>query len=113
MSEVEYVQAGAAIDYTPAEDVAAGDVVLVGSLVGVAKKNIAANRLGALAVEGVFDFFKATGGGTAIGNGADVYWDAAAKQATTDDASGANPQLGQTVAAAGDDDETIRIRLSQ
>jgi hypothetical protein len=42
-----------------------------------------------------------------------VYWDAAEQVAKTDDESGANKSLGKTVAAAGDDDETVRVRLSQ
>ena len=79
----EYVQQGESIDYTPAADVAAGDVIVQGELVGVAKKDITANELGALAVEGVFDFPKATGVSTAITAGANVYWDEAAQQATT------------------------------
>ena len=51
----EYVQRGESIDYIPAADVAAGDVIVQGELVGVAKKDIKADTLGALAVEGVFD----------------------------------------------------------
>lgn len=112
MSEVVFVQEGCAIDYTPVADVAAGDVVAIGSLMGVAKKNIVANQLGALAVEGVFDFPKADGATTAINVGLDVYWDATAKEATTDDASGANARLGHSVTAASDDDETVRVRLN-
>ena len=76
----DYVQQGESIDYTPAADVAAGDVIVQGELVGVAKKDITANELGALAVEGVFDFPKATGVGTAITAGSNVYWDEAARR---------------------------------
>ena len=48
-----YVQRGDSIDYIPESDVAAGDIVKVGSLVGVAKLDIKAGELGALAVVGV------------------------------------------------------------
>ena len=72
---------------------------------------IAANLLGSLAVEGVFDVPKASGAGTAIAAGASVYWNAAAKQATTT-ASG-NKLMGKTVRAAVDADTTVRVRLSQ
>ena len=58
-----FVHDGSSIDYTPGAAVAAGDVVVQGDLVGVAKLDIPANVLGALAVTGVFDFPKATGGG--------------------------------------------------
>ena len=101
MPLVTYVQEGAAIDYTPGADVAAGAVVVQGDLVGVTKRAIPANTLGALHVEGVFDVPKATGGSTAIGAGLDVYWDVAEAVAKTDDESGANKRIGKTVAAAG------------
>ncbi|GIW55554.1 MAG: hypothetical protein KatS3mg082_1958 [Nitrospiraceae bacterium] len=80
MAQAVFVHEGASIDYTPAADVAAGDVVVQGDLVGVAKLDIKAGKLGALAVEGVFDFAKATGVGTAIAAGAIVYWDDTANQ---------------------------------
>jgi predicted RecA/RadA family phage recombinase len=108
-----FVQDGNSIDYTPVAAVAAGDVVVQGDLVGVAKTPIAAGVLGALAVNGVFDFPKATGVGTAIAAGASVYWDEAGQQARTDSESGANKLLGKTTAAAGDDGATVRVRLSQ
>jgi predicted RecA/RadA family phage recombinase len=109
----QYVQAGDAVDYTPGAAVAAGDVVVQGDLVGIAKRLIAANSLGALSVVGVFDVPKATGGGSAIAAGAIVYWDVAEAVAKTDDETGANKQLGKTVAAAGDSAATVRVRLTQ
>jgi predicted RecA/RadA family phage recombinase len=108
-----YIHEGNSIDYTPAADVAAGDVVVQGELVGVAKLDIKANTLGALAVAGVFDFPKAIGLGKAIAAGADVYWDATATEATTDDATGANKKIGRVVADATDNDTTVRVRMSQ
>lgn len=110
---VDYVQAGESVDYTPAADVTAGDVIVQGDLVGVAKKDIKANVLGAVAVDGVFDFPKATGGGTAIAAGANVYWDAGDGEAKEDAEAGANKLIGKTVLAATDADETVRVRLSQ
>jgi predicted RecA/RadA family phage recombinase len=70
MTQAVFVHDGCSIDYTPAADVAAGDVVVQGNLVGVARQPIKANQPGALAVEGVFDFAKATGAGTALAVGA-------------------------------------------
>jgi len=113
MATAVYRHQGAAIDFTTTIDIAAGAVVVQGELVGVARLDIKANTLGALAVEGVFDFPKATGGGTAIGAGADVFWNAAAQQATTNAAAGANKKLGRTVRAAVDADALVRVRLSQ
>ena len=109
----KFVQTGHSIDYTPGADVASGDVVVQGDLVGVAKLDIKANILGALAVTGVFDFPKDTGSSSAISAGAKVYWDAVNEVATTDADGGTNKLIGKTVADAGDDDETVRVRMSQ
>lgn len=113
MPKATFVQEGERVDYTPATDVAAGDVVVQGELVGIAKTPIAANAPGALAVDGVADFPKATGATTAITAGAKVYWDAVNQQATTLEAAGVNKFIGKTTQAAGDNDATVRVRLSQ
>ena len=113
MATAIFVHDGNAIDYTPGSDVAAGDVVVQEELIGVAKRPIAANALGALAVTGVFDFPKTTGVGEAIAAGAKVYWDVADQVAKTDDETGANKLIGKTVTVSGDDDATVRVRLGQ
>jgi len=111
MALTTFIHDGDAIDYTPGADVAVGDVVVQGDLVGIARRPIPANTLGALAVAGVFDVPKATGGSTAIAAGANVYWDNTNKRATTT-ASG-NKLLGKTIKAAVDADATVRVRLMQ
>lgn len=113
MAIAQFVQEGKSIDYTPSADVSAGDIVVQGDLLGVAQIDIAANQLGAVAVEGVFDIDKATGVGTGIAVGTKVYWDVADQQAKADDESGANKYLGKTIVAAGDDDTKVRVRLEQ
>lgn len=111
MSNVNFVHDGDAIDYTPSLAVSAGDVVVQGELVGVAKKNIAANALGALHVKGVFDFPKATTSTSAITAGALCYWDDNNDVATT--TSSGNKLIGKCVAAAAAADTTVRIRMDQ
>jgi len=111
MAQAIYIYEGAVIDYTPAEDVSAGDVIVQGELVGVAARDIKANTLGALAVAGVFDFAKATGSGTAINAGARVYWDNTAKVATITALN--NTLIGKCVKAATTADTTVRVRMSQ
>ncbi len=111
MPQATFVHEGASIDYTPGADVPAGNVVVQGDLVGIAKLDILAGKLGALAVEGVFDFAKATGGGTALAAGTTVYWDNVAKVATA--TVGSNKQIGKVVRAALDADTTVRVRLNQ
>ena len=51
--KARYIQRGESIDYTPAADVAAGDIVKLGKLIGVAKLDIKPGELGALALVGV------------------------------------------------------------
>jgi len=110
---VKYIQTGDAVDYTPGANVSAGDVVVQGELVGVAKLDIQTGKLGALAVTGIFDFPKTSGAGTAITAGTRVYWDVAEQFAKADSEAGANKEIGKTVKAASDDDALVRVRLSQ
>ena len=112
--DANFVQDGRSIDFTPSgSDVAAGDVVIANDLVLVARLDIADGVLGALWVDGVYDFTKATGVGSGIAFGAKVYWDAAEKVAKTDDEAGANKYIGKVIKTAGDDDATVRVRLEQ
>ena len=107
MPQATFVHEGQMIDYRPATDVAAGEVVVQGDLIGVTKSPIAANTLGALIIRGVFDFAKATG--TALAVGTIVYWDDTNKVATAT-ATG-NKLLGKVVRAAAASDTTVRVRL--
>jgi len=108
-----YVQRGESIDHIPGSDMGAGDVIVQGELVGIAKLDVKANELGSLAVTGVFEMSKATGASTAIPVGTKVYWDVAEKVAKVDAESGANKLIGKAVKAAADADETVLVRLSQ
>ena len=109
---VEFVHAGNAIDYTPGADVAAGAVVVEEDLVGVTKLPIKESELGSLHVVGVFDFPKQTGAGKDIAFGKKVYWDATPGHIKKTSGGGA-VYAGKCVLAAGEDDETVRVRLEQ
>lgn len=118
MATATFVHDGNSIDYTPGANVSAGDVVVQNDLIGIAKRDIVANALGALAVTGVFEVPKATGTSTAIAAGKKVYWDATNSVTTTDADDGetpatAYPYLGMTVKASADADTTVRVRLGQ
>jgi len=97
------------VDYTPGADVAAGDVVVQGDLVAVAKTAIKAGALGSLAVAGVFDFART--GGSVYTVGTILFWDDTANVVTAT-ASG-NKQLGKTVKLSTPSEATARVRLSQ
>ncbi len=109
MTQATFVQQGAAVDYTPDANVAAGTVVVQGDLLGITKHDIKANVLGAVSVEGVFDIAKDSAG--AIAAGAKVYWDATNNLAVTT-ATG-NKLLGKSVSTAAIGTTTVRVRLSQ
>ena len=102
-----YVQKGDSIDYRPTAAVAAGSVIVIADLVGIARLDIEANTLGSLAVVGVFDIVKAAG---QIPSGSTVYWDAGAQKATL--VSGSNHYLGKAISSAADGDETVRVLLN-
>ena len=109
MPQATFVQDGCAIDYTPGAAIAAGDVVVQGDLVGVAKRPLAANEQGSIDVGGVFDFAKNTNVAYTVGT--ILYWDDT-NNVVTATATG-NKQIGKVVRAAATTDPTVRIRLSQ
>lgn len=99
-----YYAKSESIDYTPETDVKAGDVVIAGDLVGIAKLDIPAGKLGALSTAGLFKVVKGAG---AITFGAPVYWTGTEATAT----EGSNKRLGVAVAAAGADDERVTVMI--
>jgi predicted RecA/RadA family phage recombinase len=112
MAQAIFVHDGGTIDYTPATNVAAGDVVVQGDLVGVAKLDIPAGQLGALAVEGVFDVPVEEAEGWSVGMTA--YWSAYA-QAVVPTHAGDAKRMGRVVRLGDMDAEFPRVfvRLSQ
>jgi len=109
--DARYVQRGDAIDHTPVADVAAGDlIVLAEKLVGVAKLDIKAGELGALALTGVYETTKASG--VVFAKGAEVGWNPVAKEAVAAGTSGSF-RIGHAVADAGASDIFVVVRLQQ
>lgn len=105
-------------DYTPGSAKTAGDMVVVGNRALPLYVNLAANELGALALEGIFDVPKETG---AIALGAEVYWqtdgtpvtgDASSGAATTGDGGG-TAFVGYATVAAVSGDSYVRVRLAE
>jgi predicted RecA/RadA family phage recombinase len=75
-----FYQKGESIDFRPETDVAAGEVVVQGGLVGVTRLDCPAGQLGSLAICGVFKVAKKA---EAISAGDVVYWDSNAATATS------------------------------
>ena len=107
MYKAEYYQKGDSIDYTPEANVAAGDVVFLGDLVGVAKLDIKAGELGALALSGVYRVVK---GSETAEAGAPVYWNSESGQATF--TQGSNKRMGTLVADAATDDAVCLVKIN-
>ena len=107
--KARYVQRGESVDYTPETPVAAGDIVKVGDLVGVAKLDIKPGELGALATVGVYEIET---GGKAVELGATVSVDPATGKVCDPAAEGA-VKFGHAVSAATASDFTVLVRLQQ
>lgn len=99
---------GESVDYRPASAVAAGDVVVQGGLVGIARLDIPAGALGSLAICGLFKVAKATS--TVFAAGAPIYWDATNGVAVTSSADAI--AMGVAVAAAGSTEDTVIVALN-
>lgn len=102
-----YVQDGDLLDHTPAAAVAAGEVVVIGSLVAVAPRPIAANALGALAIDGVWSMPCASGATGAQGSAINWYATSGVAHASTGVAAG---KLAKARAA---DDTTVHVILNK
>lgn len=104
--KAKFVQRGEIVDYIPASNVAAGDVVVLGDgLLGIAKLDIEAGKLGALALDGIYDVAKGSG---AIAQWAILYWDATNSVVTT---TATAIVFGVAVLAAESDDTSVRALL--
>lgn len=73
--EAKFYQDGDRIDYTNSSgsDISAGDVINLGSRIGIALTDIADGETGAVKVEGIFKIAAITGTAFSIGN--KLYWD--------------------------------------
>lgn len=79
-------------------NIEAGDVVIVGGLVGIATRPILSGKLGGLNISGGTYKVK---GDAAIAAGVDVYWVVASGKVTA--TAGANKYFGTTVSACSGD----------
>lgn len=104
-----FIQAGEMITAAaPSGGILSGAGLLAGSLFGVAATTQAAGDPVEIATTGVFDLPKASADTFAFG--AKAYWDATAKNCTSDDEG--NTLIGVAVVAAGDGATTLRVRLN-
>lgn len=104
MAEATFVQGNpACMDYTPSGAIASGQVVVLGDLVTVAHRAIAASTLGSVSVGGgIYDVTAEL----AIAIGETVYWDDTNNKV---DKTNTNKKFGYAVSASAADGDTIRV----
>jgi len=110
MAKATFWQKGEKIDYKNAgtEVIGNGDIVVIGSKIGVAGNEIAVGATGSLVLSGIFKMPKGTA--EAITLGAKVYWDKTNGVITA--TVGSNTEAGFAVAAAATADTTVLVHLN-
>jgi len=112
--EATFIQNGDVIPYTPSGTaVSAGEVIVVGVFIAVAKNDIAIAEEGVLSVVGVFDVDTTADAAGTFTAGDIVYWDESANVATNTDATAANEKMGVSVAVCAEATTTVRVRLER
>jgi len=107
-----FVQHGSSVEYTAGANISSGDVVIVGSLVGIAATDIANGATGTVAIEGVFEV--ACNSADVITQGMTLDWDASASEfvdAIGSAATGDNEDGVVAVTAAGAGVTTVLVKL--
>jgi predicted RecA/RadA family phage recombinase len=103
-----FVQKGETVTLTAPANVNSGDVVIVGSIIGVASISASSGSDVEVVTRGIFDLPKLTP--LAIAQGTKVYWDATAKNVTN--ISTGNSLLGAATIAALSAATIARVRLN-
>lgn len=106
-----YMQRGESLDYVNAgaAKIDAGEVVVIGTKIGIAATDIAVGAKGALHVEGVFEMPEKSGE-SAIALGAAVYWDATNEAITATSTS--NTLAGYAAAPSGANATKILVKIN-
>jgi predicted RecA/RadA family phage recombinase len=111
-----FIQADGTVDFTTSSAIAAGDVIVRGLILGIAKQAYAANTLATIHTRGQFRVKKKTG---AIVVGAIIFWDidgspvsgTASSGAASPTRSSGDLILGKALAAQASGDETVDIEM--
>lgn len=104
-----FIQSGDVLDYVngTGQAIASGDVVVVGSLIGVALVNIADGATGAVQLEGIFIIAKTTS--LAITQGDKLYFNTSTKKVTK---TVTDKPIGTAAASALSADTSIPVNLA-
>jgi predicted RecA/RadA family phage recombinase len=105
-----FVQEGNTITVTAPATVTSGQLVVVGSISGVAAFDAASGADVEVAVEGVFELPKVTT--DVIAQGDRLYWDSGQAKLTKSAGTGSKPMVGIATAAAGNGITTVNCLLT-
>ena len=110
MGKAVYIQRGESLDYKNGTEaaIAAGDIVMLGSVLGVAATDIPVGMVGAVYVEGVFRLPKTSENAVTIGT--HVYYDGTG--ITEEDDDGGNKAVGYAAADATAADTEIAVKIN-
>lgn len=109
MSNTTFRKCGDLLDYTPAADVKAGDLVFRGGVCGQVTNDCVAGALGALRVEGVIRVPKASGTVFDPSAGARVHYDTSSKLAIV---NATRPFIGVAVGGGADGELYVDVLLN-
>lgn len=105
-----YIEAGDTLTVpAPSGGVVSGDIVIIGTLIGIATTTAAVGVNVAVKISGVFELAKVSAQAWTIG--APIYWDGTAKLATT--VSSANTAIGYATEVAANPSAVGRVRLGK
>lgn len=104
-----FVQEGNTLTVAAPGTVASGDLVVVGSIIGVAATDAASTEEVEVDTVGVFTLPKVTTDVVAAGD--KLYWDSGAGKLTKTAGTGSKPLVGLATAAAGNGTTTVNCRL--
>ena len=102
-----FIQPGETLTLTAPSTVTSGQLVVVGSIVGVANFDAASGDDVEVDIEGVFELPKVSGDSIVVGD--KLYWNGTALTKTA--GTGSKPLVGYAVAAAGIGSLLIRCNL--
>lgn len=114
--EAKYWQKGETLDYTPEAKVKNGEVVDLGTRIGIAGSDIEAGEPGHIHVTGVFELAKKASEEIPLGAG--VFYDSAEDEITTaatrteEDETVGNTPAGFAVYAAAASDAVVFVKIS-
>lgn len=110
----KYVQPGKVLQYTAGSNIASGDVVVIGKILGVALNAIASGATGSVAIDGVFTLPKVTT--AVIPQGSHLLWDVSAGKFDVGTATPATGDVSGPPAvafeAAGNGATTLAVKLT-